>query len=33
VIRTAFFLGTTLLALQAAAELLKLIRAFGRTRP
>lgn len=33
VIRTAFFLGTALLALQAAAELLRLIRAFGGARP
>ena len=33
VIRTALFLGTALLALQAAAELFKLIRARGRARP
>jgi TRAP-type mannitol/chloroaromatic compound transport system permease small subunit len=32
VIRTAFFLGVALLALQAAAELLKLIRASGGAR-
>jgi TRAP-type mannitol/chloroaromatic compound transport system permease small subunit len=33
VIRTALFLGTALLAAQAAAELFKLIRAWGRARP